>query len=80
MLSSVLRSPRAIQVNMAIMRTFVRLRQLLATHEELARRLDQLEWRQDEQGQQIQSVFDTSQHLIEEPIDEKRHIGFPVEP
>jgi replication fork clamp-binding protein CrfC len=81
MLSSVLRSPRAIEVNMAIMRTFVRLRQLLAAHEDLARRLDQLEWRQDEQGQQIQSVFDTIQHLIEEPIDEnKRRIGFPIKP
>ncbi len=43
MFSSVLRSQRAIQVNMAIMRTFERLRQLLATHGELARRLDQLE-------------------------------------
>jgi len=46
MLSGVLTSTRAVEVNVAIMRTFVRLRQLLATHEELARRLDQLEWRQ----------------------------------
>jgi len=48
MLSSVLRSERAIQVNMAITRTFVRLRPLLATREELAHRLDQLEWRESE--------------------------------
>ena len=46
MLSGVLTSTRAVEVNVAIMRTFVRLRRLLATHEELARRLDQLEWRQ----------------------------------
>ncbi len=79
MLSSVLSSQRAIEVNIAIMRTFVRLRQLLATHEDLARRLDQLEWRQNEQGQQIQTVFETIQHLIEAPADEpKRRIGFPA--
>ena len=80
MLSSVLRSRRAIEVNIAIIRTFVRLRQLLATHEELARRLEQLEWRQNEQGQQIQAVFETIQHLIEAPAEEteKRRIGFPI--
>ena len=50
MLSSVLNSKRAIAVNIAIMRTFVRLRQLLATHEELARRVEQVEVRQNEQG------------------------------
>jgi hypothetical protein len=79
MLSGVLTSPRAIDVNIAIMRTFVRLRQLLATHEELARRLEQLEWRQDEQGHQIKTVFETIQHLIEAPAEEqpKRRIGFP---
>jgi hypothetical protein len=54
MLSGVLNSKRAIAVNIAIMRTFVRLRQLLATHEDLARRLEQVEARQNEQGQQIQ--------------------------
>lgn len=80
MLSSVLTSKRAIEVNIAIMRTFVRLRELLATHEELARRLEQLEWRQNEQGQQIQVVFETIQHLIEAPTDEtqKKRFGFPV--
>lgn len=78
MLSSVLRSRRAIEVNIAIMRTFVRLRQLLATHEEIARRLEDLEWRQSEQGQQIQAVFETIQHLIEVPPDEeKKRFGFP---
>jgi len=76
MLSSVLRSARALAVNIAIMRTFVRLRHLLATHEELARRLEQLEWRQSEQGQQIQFVFDTIQHLIDAPDEPKRRIGF----
>jgi hypothetical protein len=82
MLSSVLRSKRAIEVNIAIMRTFVRLRQLLATHEELARRLDELAWRQDEQAGQIQQVFETIQYLIEAPADDltnpKKRFGFPT--
>ncbi|MDQ2841900.1 MAG: hypothetical protein M3Y72_12860 [Acidobacteriota bacterium] len=60
------------------MRTFVRLRQLLATHEEIARRLEDLEWRQSEQGQQIQAVFETIQYLIEAPPEDgKKRFGFP---
>jgi hypothetical protein len=82
MLSAVLTSKRAVEVNVAIMRTFVRLRQLLATHEELARRLDQLEWRQSEQGGRVQCVFETIQQLIEAPaplpVEPKRSIGFPM--
>jgi hypothetical protein len=80
MLSTVLRSKRAIQVNIAIMRTFVRLRQLLATHEDLAHRLEKLEWRQAEQEGRVQYVFETIQHLIEAPAEEpeKRRIGFPT--
>jgi hypothetical protein len=85
MLSGVLTSVRAVQVNVAIMRTFVRLRQLLATHEELARRLEQLEWRQYEQAGQIETVFQTIQQLIDAPIETepqtvepKRRIGFPT--
>jgi hypothetical protein len=79
MLSWVLTSKRAIEVNIAIMRTFVRLRQLLATHEEIARRLEDLEWRQSEQGQQIQAVFETIQHLIEQPArGQKKQFGFPT--
>ena len=81
MLSGILNSTRAVQVNIAIMRTFVRLRQLLATHEELARRLDQLEWRQSEQDGLVQYVFETIQNLIEapaEPVVAKRGIGFPT--
>ena len=79
MLSSVLSSKRAIEVNIAIMRTFVRLRRLLATHGEIARRLEDLEWRQSEQGQQIQAVFEAIQQLIEAPTDDrKKQFGFPL--
>ena len=76
MLSGVLTSERAIQVNIAIMRTFVRLRQLLATHEDLARQLEELRWRQEEQGQQIHEVFETIQHLIEAPAGANAVSGF----
>jgi hypothetical protein len=83
MLSSVLRSRRAIAVNIVIMRTFVKLRQLLATHEDLAHRLDQLEWRMAEQDGRVQYVFERIQHLIEAPADPqtvepKRRMGFPT--
>ena len=78
MLSGVLTSSRAVEVNIAIMRTFVRLRQLLASHEDLARQLEELRWKQEEQGQQIQAVFQIIQHLIEAPDEPKRRIGFPT--
>ena len=80
MLSSVLTSPRAIEVNIAIMRTFVRLRQLLATHEELAHQLAELRWRQEEQEGKVQYVFEAIQQLIEAPaeIPPKRRIGLPT--
>jgi hypothetical protein len=85
MLSDVLMSPRAIAVNIVIMRTFVKSRQLLAIHEDLVRRLDQLEWRMAEQDGRVQYVFETIQHLIEAPaepepqtVEPKRRIGFPT--
>jgi hypothetical protein len=81
MLSSVLRSPRAIQVNIAIVGTFVRLRQLLAAHEEIAAKLDDLQWRQNEQGQQIRVVFETIEKLMKAAPakqPEPKHIGFPL--
>lgn len=79
MLSSVLNSERAILVNIAIIRTFVRLRQILATHEELARQMEELRWRQSEQSQKIEAVFETIQQLVEAPeVEPKRRIGFPT--
>lgn len=73
MLSSVLRSPRAIQVNVEIMRAFVRLRQLLAGNVELIRRLDQLEDRYDHQ---FKVVFDAIRQLMAPPPGPERQIGF----
>ncbi len=74
MLSSVLRSKRAIEVNIAIMRTFVKLRQMLATHTDLARKLATLERKYDEK---FRVVFDAIRHVLAPPTDEeKRRIGF----
>ncbi len=58
MLSSVLRGPRAVQVNIAIMRVFVRLREALALHKELARRLDELERKIEGHDAGIRTLFD----------------------
>jgi ORF6N domain len=74
MLSSVLQSDRAVQVNIAIVRTFVRLRQLLATHKELAERLAAMEKKYD---QRLKVVFDILKQLMEPPpLPPKRPIGF----
>jgi ORF6N domain len=78
MLSSVLSSRRAIEVNIGIVRTFVRLREFLATQTELARRIEQLEWHDADQDTRIQAVFDAIQNIIDAPAEEqpKRRIGF----
>ncbi len=75
MLSSVLRSQRAVEVNIAIMRTFVQLRRLMDSNRDLARRIDALEARYDEQFSQ---VFDTIKQLITEDKTRKAKppIGF----
>ena len=73
MLSSVLRSSRAVHVNVAIMRTFVRLREMLATHEELRRKIDAMEKRYDAR---FQAVSETIRRMLETPIPEKKPIGF----
>lgn len=75
MLSSVLRSKRAIQVNVEIMRAFVRLRRLLASNEELARKLAALEKRYDAQ---FKVVFDAIRELMAPPSPKQRRIGFLV--
>lgn len=73
MLSSVLRSQRAIQVNIEIMRAFVRLRRILAENAELARRLDELEKKYDAEFRQ---VFDAIKLLMAPPEQPKQPLGF----
>lgn len=76
MLSTVLNRERAIQVNIEIMRAFVRLRQLLASNHRLARQLEALEKKYDGQ---FKVVFDAIRQLMTPPEPKKRKIGFLVE-
>jgi hypothetical protein len=73
MLSSVLRSPRAVEVNIAIMRTFVQLRRLMDSNRDLARKIEALEKKYDER---FAVVFDAIKQLIAPPVPAKKQIGF----
>jgi len=73
MLSGVLRSQRAVQVNIAIMRAFVKLREMLASHRDLARRLDEMEKKYDAQ---FKVVFDAIRELMKPPEKPRPRIGF----
>lgn len=73
MLSSVLHSDRAVRVNIEIMRTFVRLREMLASNAELARKLDAMEQKYDAQ---FKIVFDAIRKLMSPSTKPKREIGF----
>jgi phage regulator Rha-like protein len=77
MLSSVLTSSRAVQVNITIMRAFVKLREILSSHKELAAKIEELEQKYDEQ---FQAVFDAIYELMEPSVKvERRRIGFITE-
>jgi len=76
MLSSVLRSQRAVAANIAIMRAFVELRGLVASNRIIARRLDDLEQKYDSQ---FASVFDAIRQLVAPPVPDRRRIGFRTE-
>jgi len=76
MLSSVLRSKRAILVNIAIMRTFVKLRKILSTHKELAHKLSQLERKIEKHDGEIKTIFDAIRQLMLPPEKPRRRIGF----
>jgi len=75
MLSTVLRSKRAIIVNIEIMRAFVKLRQMLASNAELSRRFDELESKYDKQ---FKVVFDAIRQLMAPPDPKRRPLGFPT--
>jgi len=77
MLSSVLHSKRAVQVNVEIMRAFVRLRQILSSHADLARKLEQLEKKYDSQ---FRAVFDAIRQLmLPEPEPKRKRVGYLTE-
>jgi uncharacterized membrane protein len=78
MLSSVLNSDRAIEVNIAIMRAFVQLREILGTHKDLACKLTELEKKLGEHDEKFQIVFEAIRQLMVPPPapEKKRRIGF----
>ena len=76
MLSSVLKSERAVQMNIAIIRAFIKLREVLASHKELAQRLDDVERKYQKHDHELTSVFEAIRNLIRVPDKPKRRIGF----
>ena len=78
MLSSVLNSKRAIDVNIAIMRAFVQLRKMIASHDKLARKLAELEQHLESHDEQIQAVFEAIRQLMTPPAKLRKKIGFVV--
>ena len=76
MLSGVLRSPRAEQVNIAIMRAFVRLRETLSLHKELAHKLSELERKIENHDENIRTLFEAIHQLTTPPEQPRREIGF----
>ena len=74
MLSGILKSPRAVHTNVQIMRTFIRLRELLLSHKDLQQKIDEMEKKYDKQ---FQVVFEAIRKLLEPPVNpNKRPIGF----
>jgi len=78
MLSSVLNSKRAIEVNVAIMRAFVQLRKMINSHAELSRKLSDLERKLDGHDEQIQAIFEAIRQLMAPPDTKTKKIGFMV--
>ena len=76
MLSSVLNSKRAVQVNILIMRAFVKLREVIATHRELAHQIDSLERKYSEHDERIEVIFEAVRNILDPPQAPKRPIGF----
>lgn len=78
MLSSVLNSVRAVKVNIAIMRAFVKLRETLDTNRELARKFTELEWRVGKHDEEIAAILEAIRQLMTPPETPPREIGFHV--
>jgi hypothetical protein len=76
MLSSVLTSKRAVELNILIIRAFVRLREYLATNKDLARKLEEVERTQKEHGAHIQQIYNYIQRLIEPAPEAGKRFGF----
>ena len=79
MAASVLHSRKAVELSIFVVRAFVRLRELLSTHRQLAAKLEELENRLTTHDEHIVVLFEAIRQLMEEPVPEKRRIGFGVE-
>ena len=79
MAASVLSSTQAVEMSIFIVRAFVRLRELLSTHHQLAAKLNELERKLSTHDEQIVVLLEAIRQLMEEPVPEKRRIGFEVE-
>ncbi|HUU40122.1 MAG TPA: ORF6N domain-containing protein [Desulfatiglandales bacterium] len=78
MLSSVLKSKRAIEVNIAIMRAFVHLRKVISSHDKLSRKLAELEQRLEGHDEKIEAIFEAIRQLMAPPEQKRKKIGFEV--
>ena len=76
MLSSILRSERAVRVNILIMRAFVKIREILSTHKELAQKLKELELKIETHDEQITAIMEAINQLLAAPPVNKRNMGF----
>jgi len=79
MLASVLNSSRAVEASIYVVRAFIRLREILLTHKELAKKLKELELKIDSHDQHIQAIFDVINQLLIPPEKPKQKIGFTIE-
>jgi predicted ATPase len=78
MLSSVLNSDRAIEVNIAIMRAFVQLRKISSSQTQLVQKLQEIEARLGDHDESIEAIFEAIQQLITPPVHPRKRIGFEV--
>jgi len=78
MLSSVLGSKRAIEVNIAIMRAFVQIRRISSSQKQLSRKLQEIESRLEDHDESIEAIFETMQQLMTPPEKPKKQIGFEI--
>jgi len=79
MLSSVLRSQQAIDVNIQIMRVFVRMRQLIVSYKDLLKKIEALEASDQEQNRHLKNIYTLLKELMEPPVKERRSIGFKIQ-
>lgn len=79
MLASVLKSERAAQMSIFIVRAFIKMREMLATHADLAMKINEIERKQKEHGDQLSAVYSVVKHLMSPPERPKKKIGFTSE-